>query len=469
MIYFPILIAVAAAFVSPVASHLFDSCGGYFPQGHLYRVRADENNISHDELFVISAYSGFLARNSAKLAIVTKESDLPWLESMNSGNFTDLTSLDDVLRNLPMKGRYALCNLKDNSTSAAVSYAAVHDDVLPATSAVESVLKAHGLELAIDLRDQGYNARWALDNVDNAKFSSTVSVLQNPDSLGRGLLAGMTIKCRALTWWGTGECPHNTTMDSLARDALGLLKPGGDSVVIGWGGGDDPEWGCVHAATVQGATGVIASDQAYNLAVYSSASPTLNEAAMARIETEKRKAGQQMRTEYALSKKEDSPKHTVSFIMSDGDNVQWILNGWQAAKGSNGWWASQDRGKVPLGWTLSSSLAKLAPSALALIHAQASVNDEIIAGPSGAAYAYINDYLQESNPNVGDLSPGEVAAESVANETAFLMGQCKQRIINVLADEGYTSMAGGKWLSPVLAHDNVDGVLLYEFNGYSKL
>ena len=152
---------------------------------------------------------------------------------------------------------------------------------------------------------------------------------------------------------------RNTTMDSLARDALGLLKPGGDSVVIGWGGGDDPEWGCVHAATVRGATGVIASDQAYNLAVYSSASPTLSEAAMARIETEQRKAGPQMRTEYASSKKEDSPKHTVSFIMSDGDNVQWILNGWQAAKGSNGWWASQDRGTVPLGWTLSSSLGTM--------------------------------------------------------------------------------------------------------------
>ena len=49
------------------------------------------------------------------------------------------------------------------------------------------------------------------------------------------------------------------------------------------------------------------------------------------------------------------------------------------------------------------------------------------------------------------------------------MAKCKQRIVNVLADEGYTSMGGGKWLEPVLAHDNVDGVFLYEFNEYSKL
>ena len=224
-------LAAACACVKPVASHLFDACNAgnelTSPLDVMYRVRADTNQVSVDEMFVISAYSGILAKKSPELALVTKESDLPWLEGM-AVNFTDLTSLDDVLRSLPFKGKYALSNRNDNSTSAAVSYAAVHDNVLPATAAVESVLKAHGLELAIDLRDQAGNAEWALDNIDNELFSKTVSVLQNPGSLGAGKLTGMAIKCGALAWWGTGDCKHS----SLAKKAMGLLRPGGDSVVI---------------------------------------------------------------------------------------------------------------------------------------------------------------------------------------------------------------------------------------------
>ena len=353
---------ILALLLNAASAHVFDSCGGAKVDAapHLYLARADADaGISEDELLVISAYAGWLARTMPRLAIVTKAEDLVWLELM-SNSTTDVHSLDDVLKALPLPAgmTYVLANLRDNSTSAALSYAAASDHALPATETTEATLRAHGAALAADLRHVN-DGEWALDNIDNKKFSQHVSALQSPSSFVQ--ITDMAVKCRALVWFGNGDCKRQP----LAKRALGLLAAG-DSVVIGWGGGDDPEWGCVHASTIFGTMGVIASDQAYNLAVLSSA----------KAKTSKK------------VKQRDTPgtvlppkKHTVSFLMTDGDNVQWVLNDWSSKVGSNGWWASADRGKVKMGWTLSSSISRLAPSALKIIQSGATENDEIVAVP----------------------------------------------------------------------------------------
>ena len=87
----------------------------------------------------------------------------------------------------------------------------------------------------------------------------------------------------------------------------------------------------------------------------------------------------------------DGPRHTVSFLMSDGDNVQWVLNDWGNPEPDN-WYNSPDRGSVPLGWTLAPSLSALAPTVMNDIYSRASPNDEFVAGPSGAGYSFPNDF-----------------------------------------------------------------------------
>jgi hypothetical protein len=53
-----------------------------------------------------------------------------------------------------------------------------------------------------------------------------------------------------------------------------------------------------------------------------------------------------------------SRKHTVTFVLSDGDNLGWLLFDCPV---NDRWFASPARGRVPLGWGMAPVLAELAP------------------------------------------------------------------------------------------------------------
>jgi hypothetical protein len=77
--------------------------------------------------------------------------------------------------------------------------------------------------------------------------------------------------------------------------------------------------------------------------------------------------------------------HYVTFVVTDGDNVQWNLGGFP------GYFNQYARGGFNMGWSLSPALADLAPSVLRW-HFDNSSNapraDFFIAGPSGSGYFY---------------------------------------------------------------------------------
>jgi hypothetical protein len=77
-------------------------------------------------------------------------------------------------------------------------------------------------------------------------------------------------------------------------------------------------------------------------------------------------------------------KHRIAFLMSDGDNIQWLYNAFPTQPS---WWGSPDRGSVPLGWTLSPGLVELGPVILNYIARTATANDDLIAAPSGIGCA----------------------------------------------------------------------------------
>lgn len=72
----------------------------------------------------------------------------------------------------------------------------------------------------------------------------------------------------------------------------------------------------------------------------------------------------------------------VSFTMSDGDNLQYCQHRMLRL------WSDTARGSVPLGWTISPVLLEAAPAIAQYYIDSASPNDELIAGPSGAAYIF---------------------------------------------------------------------------------
>jgi len=74
----------------------------------------------------------------------------------------------------------------------------------------------------------------------------------------------------------------------------------------------------------------------------------------------------------------------VAFILSDGDNLQYVEHLMRKL------WNNPDRGSVPMGWTLSPAMIDAMPGALNYYHKTSTVNDNLISGPSGYGYTYPN-------------------------------------------------------------------------------
>jgi MYXO-CTERM domain-containing protein len=74
----------------------------------------------------------------------------------------------------------------------------------------------------------------------------------------------------------------------------------------------------------------------------------------------------------------------VGFILSDGDNLQYVEHLERKL------WNDAGRGKVPMGWTMSPAMVDAMPGALAYYWSTATPNDTILSGPSGYGYTYPN-------------------------------------------------------------------------------
>ena len=74
----------------------------------------------------------------------------------------------------------------------------------------------------------------------------------------------------------------------------------------------------------------------------------------------------------------------VAFILSDGDNLQYVEHSMRR------FWDFPGRGTVPIGWTVSPVMLDAMPGALNYYYESATDNDNLISGPSGCGYTYPN-------------------------------------------------------------------------------
>ncbi len=79
----------------------------------------------------------------------------------------------------------------------------------------------------------------------------------------------------------------------------------------------------------------------------------------------------------------------VAFILSDGDNLQYVEHLMRKL------WNNPDRGKVPIGWTVSPAMLDAMPGALDFYHSTSTANDNLISGPSGWGYGYPNFWVDQ--------------------------------------------------------------------------
>jgi hypothetical protein len=98
----------------------------------------------------------------------------------------------------------------------------------------------------------------------------------------------------------------------------------------------------------------------------------------------------------------------VAFIISDGDNLQYVEHLMRKL------WNNPDRGSVPMGWTLSPAMLDAMPGALNFYHQTATNNDNLISGPSGYGYAYPNNF-----PNQNTLNQFVIKTEDYNKRAGF--------------------------------------------------
>lgn len=140
----------------------------------------------------------------------------------------------------------------------------------------------------------------------------------------------------------------------------------------------------------------------------------------------------------------DPSKHYVCLLFTDGDNCQWLQNGF-------GEYFDTVRRypDIPVSWTLSPMLKDLCPLMYDRITVAANENTSFTSGPSGIGYA---------NPKIYDVS----ALDGFSTQTAAAMLRSRERVLCILDD--YSEI-----LRPKMAYSfdyfsrfgNIDGALLY--------
>ena len=77
-------------------------------------------------------------------------------------------------------------------------------------------------------------------------------------------------------------------------------------------------------------------------------------------------------------------RSAVSFVDTDGDNVQWLQGNFF---GNDSYWGNAERGKIPFGWSVCfDQLAQLCPEAIENPLATRTTNDSLIEWGGGYYY-----------------------------------------------------------------------------------
>ncbi len=221
---------------------------------------------------------------------------------------------------------------------------------------LEKQAKEHGLECLLDVR--GKDERWLWDAY-GPRFSSGMLARQDPKSF---VVRSETAAYRAMVVSSTGP---------LYEEVLAGLQPG--SPVLGWGlGMEDAQTGpSSRYACFQTAT-----NWCVNLPLLSSGETGLDYPFRPFVPP----------ADAAPSPAAADTRY-VAFILSDGDNVQWLMLNFCKGKEAEQYWACPDRGRAAFGWTIPAmDLLQVCPYTLDYLRDTASPRDDVVLLSGGYYY-----------------------------------------------------------------------------------
>lgn len=371
----------------------------------------DPAGLTSAEQPLLASLQGQLNRTNAVL----------WVKSggMNARILAELT--DEGVRLRPAGSVWALlaesrgrlagfitCDADDASFNVATSLAGPRRAVVLDAS-LRGRAEALGLRELFDARGLGEAEAFA-------KFGG---------EFARGLVVHQSVKKRLHLRDFAVARDAFTFFDVTSAERIRLVRAlGPNTRVFGWGGDEHDFVRDVSA----GGGAVIPADWSLNLSALQHLPATL--------------PPRPARPEPASAKADE---RIVAFVVSDGDNIQWMGGGFVDAPG---FWASPHRGEFPVTWEMAPALAEFAPRVLAHFLRTATTNDDFVAGPSGYGYQFPN------------FVPDRATA---ATETARAVAKAQLRLVSVLNSGG--GMAQTKEL---LERPEADGVLYKDYAPYNK-
>ncbi len=313
-----------------------------------------------------------------------------------------------------LKG-YILCNedLDSESASVAVSLSGLLSAVV-VTPANESLAKDAGLSLLLDVTDK--NDAWLRESEYFSQLRTDIAVEQ-PASMAPRLIdyAAMT-KSYCFFYRGKNPDAHERKFEFLDDGAT----------VIGWNN-TLGEYDTVMSLSKLSAQ-LVPADHAFNLSTLSGFSIP------------------------SISQDLDEPvgqvenKHTVCFILSDGDNLQWFLNDYSASR----WYGSPYRGEIPMGWGVPAGAADLASPMLQYFYDNATANDEFLLQLSGIGYTFPSRWNED-------------ARYDMASDLADVMERMDLKYLEILDDYGFQS----KYMLDFAAQDQIEGIFYIDYANYA--
>lgn len=331
---------------------------------HLYVI--SEDHMSEEEQTMISALQGIIStKSNSQIYILNKnEPDYKiWLDDLNKNynicyeNISDPWKLLNKFKST-LKGYILYSNSNPSSINNACSLSSLKD-ALPIEESLEVKVNNYDINTLIkNCRDT--NSYWAYENLWNSGLNHSTVIQLSPDK--SMALRDYAIMSKSLIFY------EDNTNDTTLREQI-FNSMDETARCLGWG---PDEFNNVSIASKYGVD-VIAADWSYNLSVLSSFNPT-----------------PQTQTSQ-IDVPEDDNVHYVTFIMSDGDNQQWLLG---SNYSSEKWYGSKNRGNFNLGWTLSPSLYYLAPTVFNKYY-ESAILDYYLVSPSGNGYIYPSKYPQD--------------------------------------------------------------------------
>ena len=324
------------------------------PIADLWVIDIDKASPAEQTLAV--TLQGLVNKQSARVWIADTGMNAIILDDLRKAgtNIHTVSSVWDLLKQFrsDVKGAI-LYTLGTDSLNVATSLCGPKQAVAVDESIADQA-KANGLDVLFDARK--YDERKAYTEFKDL-FGHGVVVEQTEEKNAH--LRDFAVQKNAFTYY---------RMDPVSTVKV-IQEAGPSAFVFGWGG-DEHQW--VQDLSKAGGLG-IAADWSRNLSALSQMPSPIS-----------------ARPHHYPDPAQDGQR-IVAFVMTDGDNIQWMGGGFVTEKG---FWANTHRGEFNMTWEMAPVLAEVAPRVLDHFYRTASkgnFTDGFVTGPSGAGYSYPNN------------------------------------------------------------------------------